>query len=170
MQCIKTEFLSSSDKEEIRKYKDNKRNSLKKTQLTALVVPTETSFKSCLSKQILEAIKQRNSVEEKEEGKHTICKISVQTLESEVSADSLIKTTNKKLDEYMDNNNGDLRDGSDEEGVSDQSTWCGSIFCHCNRCKEFREALQTTLVKPNRNYKHNCGVVSAKRNFLLSFY
>lgn len=53
---------NSSDKKEIRKYKDNKRNSLKKTQLTSLVVPTETSFKSCLSKQILEAIKQRNGL------------------------------------------------------------------------------------------------------------
>lgn len=60
----------------------------------------------------------------------------------------------------MNNNNGDIRDGSDEEGVSDQSTCCGSISCHCNRCKEFREALQTTQVKPNRNYKHNF-VVSA---------
>lgn len=69
----------------------------------------------------------------------------------------------------MDNNNGDLRDGSDEEGVSDQSTCCGSIFCHCNRCKEFREALQTTLVKPNRNYKHNRGLCKKKfpRKFLL---
>lgn len=94
----------------------------------------------------------KKSIEEEE---HNICISSVKTLvNEEVSADLMTETNNQKADEYIANNNGELSDGSDGKGVSD--ICCGSIFCDCKICsKVFREALQTTKVKPNTNHKYN---------------
>lgn len=56
--------MSSSDMEEIREYKINKRNSLKKMLSTnSVITPTEPSFKSQWSKGIFEAIKQNDSIQ-----------------------------------------------------------------------------------------------------------
>lgn len=162
MRCDRIQTLSSSDMEEIKKYKITQIKNLKKKQSTTSVkIHTKKSFKCRLSKRILEAKKQNDSLETKEEGEDTICESSDETLKSEVSDDSLAKTIKQELHEFMDNND-DLSERLDEKDVSDQSICCGSIFCDCNSCKAFRKALLTAKLKPNGSYKYNCGICDKK--------